>query len=161
MADEPGFTIDGERYPVPVIGSFDMDEAEILYDATGYVLSDFMLNGPDGKPSDERIDELIRMLENPKLLRVLLYVAYRRGNRDVKDQQIREAVGRVPFADASREWSELFKEDDESPPDRESTSEHDGTSPSELVDSNGTSGAGSAPTSDDPASLLASTTGGS
>lgn len=138
---DPKFTIGGVDYPVPVIGAFDMDEAEILYDETGYVLSDFTVVDEDGEPV--RVDEVVEMLKNPRLLRVLLHVAYRRGNRDAKPAQIRDTVGQVSFADALDAWLELLGGGDDGPPVlEESTSKPSEPSTPESDVKSGTSGNG-------------------
>jgi hypothetical protein len=151
--DEPdgavrAFTIDGAEYPIPQVATFDMDEAEILWDYTQFTLPDFGA-GENGQYDEARVVEILGMMRNPRFLRTLLHVAYRRGNPDASKATIEKAVGRVSNVEALSAWVELL-EGDAGPPAQESTSEPTRSSPSSTVDSNGRSGHDSPTTTDEP-----------
>lgn len=127
---ESGFVIDGNTYPIPALDTFDMDEAQVLYDYAGCVLEDFAPAHPEWSEEEKQKwdgDQLAKV-RNPAFKRALLHVAYARGNPDLKVTEVREAIGKANALDVT---VTLFAGDDAGPPEQTESS------PSEL--SNGRS----------------------
>jgi hypothetical protein len=141
-----GFTIEGKVYPTAPMQDWDMDESQILYDYTGLALEDFSPD-PDLPPED-RYQEILLYMKNPGFVRTLLHIAYRRGNPTLKEDKIREVVGRVNAMKAITEFIEANEKDDAGPP--ASTTEQEKPSANGSVDSNATSGSSSTTASDEP-----------
>lgn len=134
---ESGFLIDGNLYPVPAIDSFDMDEAQLLYDYSGLTIEDF------GQPdSEEEEQERTRRLRNPGFLRTMLHVSYQRANPAVKPVAVRKLIGSVNILEALSGLAD-DAEDDARPPDQESTSRPTELSPNEPSSSSESSGGSS------------------
>lgn len=95
--DEAGFEIGGERYSVPPLDSFDLDEAEILYEVSGFLLEDLEPAHPEWTAEDKRkhVDELLRKIGNPKFKKALAHIAYRRRHPDVTFELGQQAAGKV------------------------------------------------------------------
>jgi hypothetical protein len=158
-----GFIIDGREYPIPSIDSFDMDEAQLLWDYAGLTLADFAVPDPEDPDAEEQMAERSRKLGNPGWMRTLLHIAYQRGNPDVKPQVVKRLIGDVKLLDAMAKMVEESdrREDDAGPPDlSERTSEPDASSPSDSSESDdsekpktGISGNGSTNASDEPGEI--------
>jgi hypothetical protein len=117
MDDKPSaeFVIDGKSYPIPMLDTFDMNEAQILYDYANVTLEDFAPAHPEW-PEEEREKYEAGQLEkvrNPAFKRALLHVAYARGNPGQKFEFVREIIGRANTLDVT---VALLTEDDASPP---------------------------------------------
>jgi hypothetical protein len=112
---EAGFEIEGRKYPIPMLDSFDMNEAQILFDYANVTLEDFAPAHPDW-PDEERekyeADQLTKV-RNPAFKRALLHVAYARGNPGQQFEFVREIIGRANTLDVT---VALLTEDDASPP---------------------------------------------
>lgn len=132
--DDLGLLIDGERYPLPQIMSFDLDEAELLFDKSGLTLEDFIT-----AEDREGLEKLLGHYRNPHVIRVLAHVAYRRKNRDARPAQIESLIGKTNAADIVASLLQTIMEEvDESPP--VSTTEPKATSPSSSVTKSESSG---------------------
>lgn len=105
-------TVAGAEHEIPKVLSFDMDEAQVLYDYSNLHLEDFV---PDetGEITDERASEIAQKMRNPGFLRTLLHVAYRRSNPRMPREQIAKIVSAENFAEKYAEWVEWLLEDDE------------------------------------------------
>lgn len=159
---EVGFEIDGKVYPVPEIGSFDMDEAQRLYDLADVVLEDFALPDPDA-PEEEQIAferEILAKTRNPAFKRAIVEVAYARGNPGLSKATVRETVAglnmtTVLFGFAEEEESG----DDASPPDESASTtppvELSSSEPDDLNTSSGSDSTITSPT--EPDEILALT----
>jgi hypothetical protein len=151
MADDEGpvvtFEIDGAEYPIPVLATFDMDEAQVLWDNCQIGLED-LVPDQDGEWSDDRRREVVVIMTNPAFLRTMLHVAYRREHHDMPRHLIDDKVGKVSMVLALRRWSSLLDEDDASPPPQESTTTPDEASRNASDDSSMSSGNGSTTTSE-------------
>lgn len=141
--DDLGLLIDGERYPLPQIMSFDLDEAELLFDKSGLTLEDFIT-----AEDSEGLEKLLGHYRNPHVIRVLAHVAYRRKNRDAKPAQIESLIGKTNAADIVASLLQTIMEEvDESPP--VSATEPEKSSPPSSVDKSESSGTLSSPSSDE------------
>ena len=100
MADA-GFAINGEVYEVPSLVTFDMDEAQILYDLSGVVIEDFVPAHPDlAQDAKDRHEAMqIARLRKPGLKRALVHVAYRRKHPDYDFAALDEAIGKLNALD--------------------------------------------------------------
>lgn len=161
MADQTKpFTIHGKEYPIPTVQSFDMDEAQILWELCGFGMERFQPDENEGRYSAEAQAELVKVMISPPFLRTLLHVAYRRGNRQASRKDIDQALGRLPFTQVLDEWSAQLladEEDDASPPDPSRLmSAPPASSPRSSESSSGSSGNGSPAVSDEPDATLAS-----
>lgn len=110
-----GFMIDGNLYEVPDMGSFNMDEAQTLYDYSGLSLEDFVQ--PDDETEDET-KERERKLRNPGFLRALMHIAYQRGNPTERPTKVKALIGAANIVTAlgSLSGDEPDPEDDGLPP---------------------------------------------
>lgn len=144
-----GFEIDGKHYPVPPIDTFNMDEAQVLYDYSNLVLEDFV------KPQDETPEETRereQLFRNPGLIRALMHVAYQRGNPKIPAGRVKALIGSVTIISAYESLAASAPEDGEADPPA-STTELAKPSPSDSVTSSGSSGDASTTDSDEPAAL--------
>lgn len=121
MAAETGFNIDGTFYEVPVLDSFDMDEAQVLYDYCGLTLEDFVPPA-DNTPEDDLAAREQR-LKNPGFVRALIHIAYQRGNPDMKPAAVRDAVGHANMLEAYTALASVEPEEGEPEVPPASTSE--------------------------------------
>ena len=114
MADEQEsrFVIEGQDYPIPGFDTFDIDEAQILYDNSGLTLEDFVIDDEDA----EEVAELERKLRNPGFIRTLLHVAYQRGNPGLTAAKVKQITGRTNLLQAWENFLEGMV-DDENPPE--------------------------------------------
>lgn len=108
---DTGFMISGRLYPVPDMGTFTMDEAQILYDYSGLGLEDFAAP-EDEDPEETR--ERRRRLRNPGFLRALMHIAYQRGNPDIRPARIKALIGNANVIAAFEHLGE-GEEEEESP----------------------------------------------
>jgi hypothetical protein len=140
---EPGFLIDGEHYPFPTLDSLDLDEAELLYLATGWGPEDFVFD-----PDDEQAEEIAKRIIRPTTLKAMARIAYRRRHPSVDDKTVAKLAGK---SSATHALVSLFASGgEESPPVEESTSGPDGSSRTSSVDSSESSGTDSTTSSDAP-----------
>lgn len=89
MADATGFEIDGRVYEIPSLGTFTMDEAQILYERSGLAVEDFLLEDDDA--------EIAAKLRGPAVQRALMEVAWLRGNPDAKPSEARDLIGAANY----------------------------------------------------------------
>jgi hypothetical protein len=152
MADESearGFVIEGKTYPLPPLASFDMDEAQILWEYCELGIEDFAPD-KDGAYTDESIRGLARTMKNPSFRRTLLHVAYRRGNPQATHAEIAAAIGKVSNVDALAAWMDEMEAGQDADPTKEPAPKPAGSSESERDGSNTSSGNGSSTTSTAP-----------
>lgn len=112
-----GFLIDGKEYPAPSIDTFNMDEAQILYDYSGLTLEDLVADESD----PEALAARNKKLGSPGLLRTLMHVAYARGNPSMKPQAVKKAIGESNWLDAIKAFASTG-EVDAGPPELKSSS---------------------------------------
>jgi hypothetical protein len=112
---ETGFDINGTIYPVPPLDTFDMDEAQVLYDYSGLTLEDFAEDA-DETPQDR--EERERKLKNPGLMRALMHVTYQRRHRELKRQDVERLIGSANILQAYATLSSDVQEDEGLPPEQ-------------------------------------------
>lgn len=95
MADA-SFVIDGDEFPIPDLGSFNMAEAVVLYDHCGLTLEDFAIDEDD--PTE--VEELAKKTKHPGFIQALMVVAYMRGNRGVKRHKAELVIGNSNLIEA-------------------------------------------------------------
>ncbi len=87
------FKIDGVAYEMPEIDDLDIEEWEIVYEASGLVLADFAPALDEKGKLDKKADaERTRRIQQPAFLRARLHIAYRRANPGANDDEIAEVV---------------------------------------------------------------------
>lgn len=160
---EAGFEIEGRVYPIPEIGTFDMDEAQVLWDYAELALEDFALADPDASEEEQSAHEkaLERKIRNPAFKRSLLVVAYHRGNPTVPLAKVKELMGRVNMVAALEAFVDEEEGEASPPAESESTRLQSASSSNGSDDSSTSSGLDSTTTSDEPVLLLAPTGAGS
>jgi len=141
-----GFEIGGRTYEIPALGDFTMAEAQILYDASGITVEDFLLDD-DG---DDR-SGFLEKLRNPGLMRALMHVAYQRGNPDMRAAAVAEAIANVNYLEALTDLIEARRRQEGDAGPLDTTKQPDGPSQSGSGASSESSGHGSAPGSEPPA----------
>lgn len=153
--DESKFVIDGRDYEVPTLDSFDMDEAQVLFDYAGCVVEDFAPPHPEWSAEEKAKHEegQLGKVRNPAFKRALVHVAYQRGNPDTHPSRVREVVGKLNIIDVTLT---LLGEDDAGPPETtDSQNGHASSEPSRALsrpeDSGSPSSSDSAPPEDIPA----------
>lgn len=137
MTETAGFQIDGRTYEVPALGTFTMDEAQILYDYSGLLIEDFAAN-------EEGFSDRIR---NPGLYKALLHVAYVRGNPKASTREVAAVVGALKYWDVLQNWADAINSreadavplDETKPPSEQSQNASDGSSSTSGADSSATS----------------------
>jgi hypothetical protein len=87
--NETGFECEGRIYPVPTLDTFNMDEAQVLYDYSGLSIEDFAIDESD----PEQVAELERKAKNPGFKRALMHIAYQRGNPSWPAGKVRDLAG--------------------------------------------------------------------
>lgn len=94
---ESGFNIDGEIYPVPSLESFDMDEAQVLYDYCGITLEDFAPAHPNATEEEQEEHEasVAAKVKNPGFWRAMMHIAYARGNPDMSPARVKALIGKA------------------------------------------------------------------
>jgi len=115
------FELDGERYELPLISTFDLDEERILYVYADVVIQDLMPIDP-GLAADEKMIELARQLRrfrNPDLKRAVAHVAYRRKHPEKSRDEIEKVLGTV---NALALDIAMYAEVEEDPPNASQTS---------------------------------------
>lgn len=128
MPDETsGFDIEGKTYPVPTLDTFDMDEAQVLYDYAGLGLEDFGPAHPEATDEEKEANEqeILQKAKNPAFKKALLHVAYARGNPELTSAQVKAAVGKVNILQATLA---LLAGDDSPPEMTDSQSEPESNS---------------------------------
>lgn len=118
---QTGFEIGGRMYDVPTLDTFDMDEAQVLYEYAGCVLEDFVQADPESSEEEQRKHEeaVLRRAMSPGFKRALVHVAYQRGNRDVSPSKVREIAGKVNMLETTL----TLYGGEESPPETETPSQ--------------------------------------
>ena len=91
-----GFVIDGEVLEVPTLDTFDMDEAQILFDLSGVVIEDFIPAHPDASPEERAAVYAAQgaKIRNPAFGRAFVHIAYRRAHPDAGYDDIQALVGK-------------------------------------------------------------------
>jgi hypothetical protein len=142
MTDVTGFEIDGRVYEVPSLGTFNLDEAQVLYDYSGLVIEDFLGLLPEATNAErqEHEEQMGARMRNPGLLRALMHIAYQRGNPREKTQRIKELVSNANALEALLEFVAAGSEGDDEVP-LASTTEPERSSETSSVDSSTSSGA--------------------
>ena len=79
-----GFEIDGKPYPLAMPSTFDMDEAQVFFDYTGFVVEEIWLSDLGWSDLGKR----------PGFLAALAHIAYRRGNENEQNDAIRLVIGK-------------------------------------------------------------------
>jgi len=111
-------TIDGAKYTIPTVDSFDIDEAMILYDNCGLTLEDFAID-----PEDiEQLMELQQRIKHPGFMRTLVQVAYQRGNPTVSPAKARAVAGKANVLKIFEEFAEADARPPEMTPVRQQSS---------------------------------------
>lgn len=148
--------IDGKLLEPPAIDTFNMDEAQVLYDYSGLTLEDFAR--PEDT-SEEEFSELIKpKIKNPGFLRALMHVAYQRANPRQNPSRVKALIGEANMIGALQHLGESDDEQedgDDLPP--ASTTELEQSSLTSSVVSNATSGDDSTTSSDEPDGPAANT----
>lgn len=124
--------IDGRDYPVPTVFELTMGEAQVLFDYSGYTLEDFVPPVP-GEPDDKRL----RQVRDPAFKRAMVHIAYRRGNPDMPDDQVRQLVDGVQMLDVT---AAMMGDDDEPDPTPVSPNEQPTSSGDDKQSTNASSG---------------------
>lgn len=159
MADDQsptGFDISGEVYEVPTLDSFDMDEAQILYDLSGVILEDFIpapLDAPDVEKEAHYQLQLVRV-RNPSFRRTLVHVAYRRKHPDYDYDELDKAIGKMNATDVS---IAVLTRGDEPDPSMSSPKSSDSEKNGSETSESSTSGSDSTNDSERPVLTLAPT----
>jgi hypothetical protein len=147
VAAETGFSIDGTIYPVPDLGTFNMDEAQVMFDYSGLSMEDFVV------PEDETEDEQTareRRLRNPGFLRALMHIAYQRANPTVRPNRVKSLIGNATVIDALGSLVVDDEPEDVDVPLLDVTPQPSESSKNAWDDSNANSGGGSNGDSDEP-----------
>lgn len=79
------FEINGTGYEIALPSTFDMDEAQVFYDYTGFVVEEIWLK-------DLGWDELGG---RPGFLNALLHISYQRGNPELSSDDIKASIGKL------------------------------------------------------------------
>lgn len=79
-----GFEIDGKTYEIIMPSAFDLDEAEIFYSHTGFPIEDIWLENLGFN----------EMRKRKGFLGALAHIAYRRGNTQLTDDEIKNTIGK-------------------------------------------------------------------
>lgn len=91
---ETGFKIQDRIYPVPAIDTFTFDELETLHAYSGLTIGDWGRQFTDeGSPAWEKGSQ------TPGFQMALLHVAYRRGNPDMPNDEVRSLVRDLVWLD--------------------------------------------------------------
>ena len=99
---DPQIEIDGELYPLPLVGDLDLNEEEILYDISGVIIPDFM---PAPVGASEDIQRAVVLMQaarvrNPRFKRALCVIAYLRKHPEIDLEAASERIGKVGAFDA-------------------------------------------------------------
>jgi len=99
---DPQIEIDGELYPLPLVGDLDLNEEEILYDISGVIIPDFM---PAPVGASEDIQRAVALMQaarvrNPRFKRALCVIAYLRKHPEIDLEAASERIGKVGAFDA-------------------------------------------------------------
>ena len=153
---ETGFDINGEVYEVPTLDSFDMDEAQILYDLSGVVLEDFIPPHPDSPDQEKAAHYQLQLLRvrDPGFKRALVHIAYRRKHEDYDSTVLDKAIGKMNATDIS---IAVLARGDEEDPQSDSLNKPDVKSSTNGTSESSSSGSPSQSDSERPALTLAPT----
>lgn len=147
--DGPGFSLDGQVYPIPTLDSFNLDETIVLYDYCGLTMEDFAPAGEEDDPEEYERDRRKKM-SHPGFLKALLHVAYARGNPKLPAGRVKAVVGQANFISSVEDLLETGEEDEAVDPTQEPTSELEPSSPRSSEGSSESSGTPSSSDSDAP-----------
>ncbi len=111
MADSLKFKIDNGEYEPPDLTTLDMNEAETLYNYTGFSLEDLFYD-----EDAEDAEEVQRRLRHPGIIKTLLHISYQRAHPDVKPARVTELIGKASYAEAVNVLAGITSEDDAGPP---------------------------------------------
>lgn len=145
MADS-GFIIDGLHYEVPSLDSFNMDEAQVLYDLSRLTLEDFAVDEDDPAAAAK----LHENIKNPGFVRTLMTVAYMRGNRGISRSKAEAVIGGSNLFEALKQFGESV-EADAGPPEVSRSEPEPPDSDESTASLNGHSGESSTSNSAEPA----------
>jgi hypothetical protein len=148
-----GFVIGHKTYPIPTLDTFDMDEAQVLYDYAGLALEDFGPAHPDSsdKEKDEHEADIVQKAKNPAFKKALVHVAYARGNPQLSRDAIEEVVRKVNILDATLV---LLGGEDRPPEMTDSQNEPESDSDTKTTSRSSASGSPSENGSDEPDEIL-------
>lgn len=151
-----GFEIAGDVYEIPRLETFDLDEAQLLYDISGVILEDWMPPHPDS-PDDQKA--LVFQLQaartrDPSFKRALVHIAYRRKYPDEEFETVEKIVGGVNATDVT---VAILTRGDEPDPSTSSPSKPDSKSNTNGTSEPSSSGSPSGSDSERPALTLAPT----
>ena len=105
---EAHFTIDGSECPIPGLESFNMDEAEILYECCGLTLEDFAIDDED----PDEVAEMQQKTRHPGFVRALMIVAYMRDHPGIPKKKAASVIGRSNIVDAYMAFAQAGGEED-------------------------------------------------
>jgi hypothetical protein len=138
--NKTGFTIDGVIYGIPTIDTFNMDEAQVMFDYCGLTMEDFVGDMDDDDPR----------LKNPGFLRALVHISYQRAFPSMAPAKVKATIGKANLADVMATLErEEDEEEDARPP--ESMPTHSESSLSDSAESKQSSGRSSESASEPPA----------
>ena len=129
---EASFVIDGAEYPIPGLETFNMDEAQLLYECCGLTLEDFAIDDAD----PDQVDELDGKTRNPGFIKALMIVAYSRGNPKAGKKHVVSLIGNSNLFEALQAFVGQDEVEDPTEPQK---SEQSTPSSPESSDSNGSS----------------------
>lgn len=141
-----GIEIDGELYELPIFDSFDLDEAEILYEIAGVIQEQFAPLHPEATDEEKAVHANVglRLIGHPRFKRALVHIAYRRKHPDVDFDEIEFKIGKVNSLDVTME----FLRGDDGPPALSSPRLQDDKRSTSETSSSGDSGTPSGSDSD-------------
>ena len=151
-----GFEIDGQVYEVPTLDSFDMDEAQLLYDLSGVILEDFIpapLDASDEEKAAHYQLQLVR-IRNPAFRRAFVHVAYRRKHEGYDFDALDKGIGKMNATDIS---IAVLSRGDDPDPSTSSPSKLEQSSNENATSEPSSSGNGSGSDSERPELTLAPT----
>lgn len=142
------FLIDGEDIPFPELAEgFDMDEAMIFFEYTGFPIEDLMVDTEELDPEEVKAVEM--KMRGPKTVAALMHLGYRRVHPKAAASNIRKLIGQTNFVDALKGLA-LPVEGDASPPEMTtSPTTSDESSPASSASSGDVSTSDSEPPADD------------
>lgn len=91
------FELEGQRYELPLLSTFNLDEERILYVYADVVIQDLMPLHPDMDEAEKMVEQArqFRRFRNPELKRAVAHVAYKRSHPDATEEAIERALGTV------------------------------------------------------------------
>ena len=157
--EHKGFEIDGRVYPLPILDTLKMPEAQLMYDHCGLTIEDFV---PPDEEADDYTDELreeweqsiVHKVKNPGFMFSMVAIAYWRGNPRKDRAAVEKVASEANFLQATAELvlAGMDAEDDDPKADSQNAPESPKRSSSTDYDKG--SGQSSESDSDEPDSPL-------